>query len=211
MPELKAKIKQLAARSAPEIVSFRRHLHANPELSFEEVATAKFVANTLNAMGLQSNTMAETGQVTFIEGKNPEKKTIVLRADMDALPISEQNEVPYKSTRAGVMHACGHDVHTASLLGVAGILNQLRDSFEGTVKLIFQPGEERIPGGASLMIKEGVLEDPSIRSIFGQHVMPMIDVGKVGFRKGMYMASADEIYLTVQRKRRTWRHAQSSN
>ena len=200
MPELKAKIKELAARSAPEIVSFRRHLHANPELSFEEVATAKFVANTLNSMGLQSNTMAETGQVAFIKGKNPEKKTIALRADMDALPIAEQNEVPYKSTRTGVMHACGHDVHTASLLGVAGILNQLRDSFEGTIKLIFQPGEERIPGGASLMIKEGVLEDPSIRSIFGQHVMPMIDVGKVGFRKGMYMASADEIYLTVKGK-----------
>jgi amidohydrolase len=198
--ELKAKIKELAARSAPEIISFRRHLHANPELSFEEIATSKFVASTLKAMGLQANTMAETGQVALIPGKNPEKKTIVLRADMDALPIAEQNEVSYKSTRAGVMHACGHDVHTASLLGVAGILNQLRDSFEGTIKLIFQPGEERIPGGASLMIKEGVLEDPSIRGIFGQHVMPMIDVGKVGFRKGMYMASADEIYLTVKGK-----------
>ena len=200
MPKLKAKIKELAARSAPEIVTFRRHLHANPELSFEEVATSKFVASTLNSMGLQSNSMAETGQVAFIHGNNPEKKTIVLRADMDALPIAEQNEVSYKSTRAGVMHACGHDVHTASLLGVARILNLLRDSFEGTSKLIFQPGEERIPGGASLMIKEGVLEDPSIRSIFGQHVMPMIDVGKVGFRKGMYMASADEIYLTVKGK-----------
>jgi amidohydrolase len=200
LPELKAKIKELAARSAPEIISFRRHLHANPELSFEEIATSKFVASTLKAMGLQANTMAETGQVALIPGKNPEKKTIVLRADMDALPIAEQNEVSYKSTRAGVMHACGHDVHTASLLGVAGILNQLRDSFEGTIKLIFQPGEERIPGGASLMIKEGVLEDPSIRGIFGQHVMPMIDVGKVGFRKGMYMASADEIYLTVKGK-----------
>ncbi len=198
MLELKTKIKELAAKSAPEIIKIRRHLHAHPELSFQEVATSKFVADTLRSMGLQSDPMADTGLVAYIEGRNPEKKTIVLRADMDALPIEEQNQVSYKSTNNGVMHACGHDVHTASLLGVAGILNQIKASFEGTVKLIFQPGEERIPGGASLMIKEGVLQDSAITGILGQHVMPLIDVGKVGFRKGMYMASADEIYLTVR-------------
>ena len=142
--------------------------------------------------------MAETGVVAFIEGKRPETKTLALRADMDALPIQEMNEVSYKSKNDGVMHACGHDVHTASLLGAANILNQVKDQFTGTIKLIFQPGEERIPGGASVMIKEGVLENPKVENIIGQHVMPLIDVGKVGFRQGMYMASADEIYMTVK-------------
>jgi amidohydrolase len=151
-------------------------------------------------MGLQPTVMAETGLVAYIRGNNPDKKTIALRADMDALPIQEQNDVPYKSCHTGVMHACGHDVHTASLLGVAGILNEIKTSLEGTVRLVFQPGEERIPGGASLMIKEGVLDNPRVGGIFGQHVMPLIEVGKVGFRPGMYMASSDEIYLTIKGK-----------
>jgi amidohydrolase len=138
--------------------------------------------------------------VALIEGKNPGKKTIALRADMDALPIIEQNDVPYKSQNPGVMHACGHDVHTASLLGAARILHEMKDGFEGTVKLIFQPGEELIPGGASLMIKDKALENPKPSGIIGQHVMPLIPVGKVGFRKGMYMASADELYITVKGK-----------
>lgn len=193
-------IKELAARLAPEIISFRRHLHANPELSFEEVETSKYVAQVLRSFGLQPSVMADTGLVAYIRGHNPEKRTIALRADMDALPIQERNDVAYRSNRPGVMHACGHDVHTASLLGVAGILNHIKESLEGTVKLIFQPGEERIPGGASLMIKEGVLENPKVNSIFGQHVMPLIEVGKVGFRPGMYMASSDEIYLTINGK-----------
>jgi amidohydrolase len=144
--------------------------------------------------------MADTGVVASVHGQNPGKRTLALRADMDALPIEESNEVPYKSTNPGVMHACGHDVHTSSLLGTANILQKVKESFQGTVKLIFQPGEEKIPGGASLMIKEGVLQNPEVHQIIGQHVMPLIDSGKVGFRQGVYMASADEIYITVKGK-----------
>ena len=127
-------------------------------------------------------------------------KNIALRADMDALPIQEQNKVDYKSINSGIMHACGHDVHTSSLLGVAKILKKLKNEFDGSVKFIFQPGEEKTPGGASLMIRDGILENPRPTTILGQHVMPLIDVGKVGFRSGKYMASSDEIYLTVKGK-----------
>jgi amidohydrolase len=141
--------------------------------------------------------LATTGLEVLIEGKNPSKRTIALRADMDALPITEANEVEYKSCNIGVMHACGHDVHTACLLGAAFILNQNKEQFEGTIKLIFQPGEEKLPGGASIMIQEGVLENPKVNSILGQHVMPLIPVGKVGFRSGLYMASTDELYVKV--------------
>jgi amidohydrolase len=144
--------------------------------------------------------MADTGVVAMIRGKNPESKTVALRADMDALPILEANKVDYRSTVDGVMHACGHDVHTASLLGAADILFRLRDKFEGSVKLIFQPGEEKLPGGASLMIRDGVLKDPAPSSVLGQHVMPQLPAGKIGFRKGLYMASTDEIYVTVHGK-----------
>jgi amidohydrolase len=197
LTNIKETIKAHAAQGAKQVIAFRRHIHANPELSFEEKKTASYVSDTLNFLGLKATNVAETGVVALVEGKNPNKRVLALRADMDALPIQEQNDVPYKSTNPGVMHACGHDVHTASLLGAAHILNQVKDSFEGTVKLIFQPGEERIPGGASLMIEDGVLEHPKVDQIIAQHVMPMIDVGKVGFRQGMYMASSDEIYLTV--------------
>ncbi|HSZ71126.1 MAG TPA: M20 family metallopeptidase [Cytophagaceae bacterium] len=198
---LKDKIKSLASEYAADVVSYRRHLHANPELSFEEVQTAKFVADQLESFGVKvQRGVADTGVVGIIEGKNPLKKTIALRADMDALPIEEKNEVSYKSTNNGVMHACGHDAHTASLLGTSRILSAIKDEFEGTVKLIFQPGEEKIPGGASLMIKAGVLNNPKPANILGQHVMTMIPAGKVGFREGMYMASADEIYVTVKGK-----------
>jgi amidohydrolase len=155
----------------------------------------------LRSFGVETTEgVATTGVVGLIKGKNPTKRTIALRADMDALPITEQNDVPYKSKNIGVMHACGHDVHTSSLLGTARILSELKDEFEGTVKLIFQPGEEKIPGGASLMIKEGVLKNPSPNNILGQHVATAIPAGKVGFRPGMYMASADEIYVTVKGK-----------
>ncbi|GIL22694.1 MAG: N-acyl-L-amino acid amidohydrolase [Bacteroidota bacterium] len=190
------KIKSLSEALHPEVIQWRRHLHANPELSYQEFNTAKFVAAQLKSFGLEPVTMANTGLVALVQGK-PGKNTIALRADMDALPIEEKNEVSYKSTKPGVMHACGHDVHTASLLGTAKILSQLRNEFEGTVKLIFQPGEEKNPGGASYMIKEGALQNPTPASIIGQHVMPLVPVGKVGFREGMYMASSDEIYLKV--------------
>lgn len=198
---VKDKIKALAKAYKSEFIANRRHLHAYPELSFQEFQTATFVEEKLKSIGItQMEKKAGTGWVALIEGKNPRTKIIALRGDMDALPIVEQNEVPYKSTHPGVMHACGHDVHTASLLGAAKILHEIKDDFEGTVKLIFQPGEELIPGGASLMIKDKALENPKPSGIIGQHVMPLIPVGKVGFRKGMYMASADELYITVKGK-----------
>jgi len=196
--DIKENIKKLATSYAPDIIANRRHLHANPELSFEEDNTSAFVFNKLKEYGLDPQKgIGGTGVVALIKGKNPDHKIIALRADMDALPIVEQNDIPYKSLNEGIMHACGHDVHTSSLLGAARILHDIKDSFKGTVKLIFQPGEEKIPGGASLMIKDGVLENPVPDSIFGQHVMSQLPVGKVGFKQGMYMASADEIYIKV--------------
>lgn len=195
------KIKALAASFSNDVIDYRHYLHAHPELSFQEFNTAKFVAAILRSFGIEPQEgVAGTGVVAIIKGKNPETKMIALRADMDALPITEANEVPYKSTNIGVMHACGHDVHTSSLLGTARILQALKDEFEGSIKLIFQPGEELLPGGASLMIKEGVLENPKPTGILGQHVMPLLPAGTVGFREGMYMASADEIYVTVTGK-----------
>jgi amidohydrolase len=198
---LKDRIKSLAQAYKQEVIDLRRHLHSHPELSFKEFQTAAFVAEKLKAIGItEIESKATTGWSALIKGKNPEKKVVALRADMDALPIIEANEVPYKSQNPGVMHACGHDAHTASLLGAAKILHEVRDQFEGTIKLIFQPGEEIIPGGASLMIKDKVLENPRPNYILGQHVMPMIPAGKVGFRSGLYMASADELYLTIKGK-----------
>ncbi|MGB0521636.1 MAG: M20 metallopeptidase family protein [Flammeovirgaceae bacterium] len=198
---LKEKIRELAKGNFETIRQNRRHIHANPELSFQEHQTAAYVAEQLKSYGLSPiEGIADTGLVAMIEGKNPSSKVIALRADMDALPIKEANDVPYKSKVDGVMHACGHDVHTSSLLGAAQILSQVTDEFEGTIKLIFQPGEEKVPGGASLMIKDGVLENPKPAKIIGQHVMPLIPAGKVGFREGMYMASADELYMTVRGK-----------
>lgn len=195
------KIKSLSRQYAADAVTNRRHLHANPELSFYEHKTARFVADQLKALGLTPEEgIAGTGVVAMIKGRNPENRVIGLRADMDALPIIEANDVPYKSKVEGVMHACGHDVHTSSLLGTARILTELREEFEGTVKLVFQPAEEKAPGGASLMIKEGVLENPRPVGMLGQHVAPSIPVGKIGFREGMYMASTDELYLTVKGK-----------
>lgn len=198
---LKEKIKRLAQELKEEVISNRRHLHANPELSYQEFETANFVKQKLEEIGIHKiESKATTGWTALIEGKNPTKKVIALRADMDALPIVEANEVSYKSQKEGVMHACGHDAHTASLLGAAKILHQVRDQFEGTIKLLFQPGEEVAPGGASFMIKDGALENPKPAGIIGQHVMPFIPAGKVGFRQGIYMASADELYLTVKGK-----------
>ncbi|WP_425640205.1 M20 metallopeptidase family protein [Algoriphagus yeomjeoni] len=198
---LKDKIKSLAKAYKEEVIANRRHLHANPELSFEEYNTSKYVKEKLQEIGITKiESKADTGWAALIEGKNPSKRVVALRADMDALPIIEANDVSYKSQNPGVMHACGHDAHTASLLGAAKILNEVKDDFEGTIKLIFQPGEEVAPGGASLMIADKVLENPRPNGIIGQHVMPFIEVGKVGFRPGIYMASADEIYVTVKGK-----------
>lgn len=197
-------IKSLAQQFADDAVATRRHLHAHPELSFHEYQTARYVADQLKAIGLTPQEgVANTGVVALIEGRKPgptSHRVVGLRADMDALPIHEANNVPYKSTVEGVMHACGHDVHTASLLTTARILNTLRDEFSGTVKLVFQPAEEKAPGGASLMIADGVLQNPAPVGMLGQHVAPNIPVGKIGFREGMYMASTDELYLTVRGK-----------
>ncbi|MEK6548397.1 MAG: M20 family metallopeptidase [Bacteroidota bacterium] len=197
MASLVEKIKSLSQSLAQETVGNRHHLHMHPELSFQETATQVFVEKQLNAWGISTSRLANTGVVAIIEGKNPNKKVVALRADMDALPIIETNDVPYKSQNSGVMHACGHDVHTSSLLGTAHILQSIKDEFEGSVKLIFQPAEEKAPGGASIMIKEGVLENPKPTSIFGQHVATNVPVGKIGFREGMYMASTDELYIKV--------------
>ncbi|MCB9338034.1 MAG: amidohydrolase [Lewinellaceae bacterium] len=198
---LKEKIKLLAGKYHLEAIDTRRHLHQYPELSFQEVETGKFIAEKLLTYGISFTTgWGGHGVAGLIEGKNAHKKTIALRADFDALPITEKNDVPYKSKNQGTMHACGHDVHTASLLGAAKILNELKNEFDGTIRLIFQPGEEKLPGGASILIKEGILENPKPSSIIGQHVLPSLEAGKVGFRAGMFMASADEIYVTVHGK-----------
>lgn len=192
------KIKSLSNEYSKEVVEFRRHIHANPELSYQEFNTVKYVEEKLRSFGLTSiQNMATTGLVVDIKGKDPGKKTIALRADMDALPILEANKVAYRSKNDGVMHACGHDVHTSSLLGTARILNTVKDQFEGTVRFLFQPGEEKNPGGASYMIRDGALENPRPSGIIGQHVFPLLPVGKIGMKEGMYMASADEIYLKV--------------
>ncbi len=193
-------IKSLSDNNLKEVVAIRRHLHAHPELSFNEIETSEYIHAVLKRLKIASiKRMTGTGIVAYIEGSKP-GKTIALRADIDALPILEKNDVPYKSKNKGIMHACGHDVHTASLLGTAMILSQTKQEWEGTVELIFQPGEEKLPGGASLMIKEGVLQNPSPSSIYAQHVFPSLETGKVGFCSGMYMASCDEIYLIIKGK-----------
>ncbi|MBK7762763.1 MAG: amidohydrolase [Bacteroidetes bacterium] len=194
-------IATLVENHLPEFIQIREHIHAHPELSFQEYETAKFVSEKLTSWGIEHQTgIAGTGIVALIKGQNPDSRIIALRGDMDALPILENNEVTYKSQNPGVMHACGHDVHTTCLLGAAFILQQTRNEWSGTIKCIFQPGEEKHPGGASLLIKEGVLENPKPEAIFALHVYPHLPYGKVGFREGQYMASADEIFITVKGK-----------
>jgi amidohydrolase len=194
---MQEKIKALAKQYAEEFIAVRRHLHAHPELSYQEFETSKFVQAKLKEFGIPFEIKATTGLVGLIKGKNPDSRIIALRADMDALPIKEENDLPYKSKNEGVMHACGHDVHTTCLLGAAKILSELKNEWEGTVKLIFQPGEEKNPGGASLMIKDGVLENPKPQAILALHVNTILEVGQLSFRGGKVMASADEIYITV--------------
>lgn len=195
---LQETIRQLAQQHKNRFIQIRQQLHAHPELSYQEYKTSAFIQEQLKQWRIPFTVMATTGVVALIEGINPQSRVVALRADMDALPIAEQNNVAYKSKNEGVMHACGHDVHTTCLLGAAYILQQTKENWEGTVKLIFQPGEERNPGGASIMIKEGVLQNPTPQGIVGLHVHPGLPVGKLSFRKGRVMASADEIFITIK-------------
>ena len=197
---IKERIRQLAKDHAAEFIGIRHHLHAHPELSYEEYDTSAFVQQKLQSWGIPFVVMAKTGVVGLLKGKNPGKRVVALRADMDALPITEENDIAYKSVKPGIMHACGHDVHTTCLLGAAKILSELKDEWEGSVKLIFQPGEEKNPGGASLLIADGVLENPKPEKIVALHVHPGLEVGRLSFRNGMVMASADELYITIKSK-----------
>jgi hippurate hydrolase len=198
--ELKLSIQEKAKNYSEKFIQIRRHLHAHPELSYQEFETSKFVQKELQEMGIAFETIATTGVLGIIKGKNPDSRVIALRADMDALQITEENDVSYCSQNVGVMHACGHDVHTTILLGAAQILNELKSEWEGTIKLLFQPGEEKNPGGASYMIRDGALENPKPSGIIALHVHPGLDYGKLSFRKGRVMASADEIYMTIRGK-----------
>ena len=195
------KIKQLAESAFDEVVEIRRHIHKNPELSFREYKTSAYIKSVLISWDIYfTEDIADTGIVVLLEGNNPTAKIIALRADFDALPITEENDVDYCSVNKGVMHACGHDAHTASMLGALYILNILKDEWKGTVKFVFQPAEEMLPGGARQMIKEGILENPKVEKMIGQHVFPDLEVGKVGFRPGKYMASTDELHITINGK-----------
>lgn len=191
-------IKQLSSDIHGDVIRLRRHLHAYPELSFEEYKTAEFVKAQLDELGISRKAVAGTGVVATVTGALPSDRVIALRADMDALPIQERNQVSYASQHPGVMHACGHDFHTSSLLGTAKILQRVREAFGGTIKLFFQPGEEVIPGGASHMIREGVLENPRVQAVIAQHAKPGIPVGKIGIRKGKHMASMDSLFVTIR-------------
>lgn len=197
---LKEKIQNKARDIFVNVIENRRYIHTNPELSFQEVNTSAYIKSRLSQMGIEYVTMGNTGVVGIIKGDLPSEKVIALRADIDALPILEETNVSYASQNKNVMHACGHDAHTASLLGTAMILQSLKTEFGGTVKLIFQPAEEKLPGGASILIKEGVLENPKPSMIIGQHVMPSIKCGKIAIRKGKHMASMDELFVTIHGK-----------
>jgi amidohydrolase len=198
---IKTNIQSRSAEILDEIIEIRQHLHQYPELSFEEYETSKYVQSKLTDWEIDfKHGVAGTGIVGIIAPNKETTKCIALRADLDALPILEENDVPYKSLNKGVMHACGHDVHTSILLGALKLINENKDKLDVTVKFIFQPGEEKLPGGASLMIKENVLENPTVDEIYALHVFPDLEVGKVGLRSGMYMASCDEIYMTIEGK-----------
>ena len=197
---MREKIKKLAKEYSAEFIAVRHHLHANPELSYQEFETSKFIQNKLAEFGIPFEIKATTGVVGLIKGKSPASRVFAIRADIDALPILEENDVPYRSTKKGIMHACGHDVHTTCLLGASKILNELKNEWQGTIKLIFQPGEEKNPGGASYMIREGVLENPTPSGIIAMHVHTGMPVGKTSFRGGKVMASADELYITIKGK-----------
>jgi hippurate hydrolase len=198
---MKSKIQELNDKMSSYVVECYKHIHAHPELSFKEHKTAEFIVGELKKAGIPfRNKIAGTGILAQIEGTNPHKKVIALRADMDALPICEKTDIPYSSTIHKVMHACGHDAHTACLLGTAKILNEIKSSFEGTILLIFQPGEEKAPGGARLMLEDGIFKDLQPELIIAQHVSVDYPTGTMGFKEGMIMASADEIHVKVHGK-----------
>lgn len=195
------KIKSLSELTYPYVVKAYRHLHKHPELSFQEFETSAFIQRELDALQIPYRSgIAQTGILGWIKGKNPAKKIVALRADMDALPIQEKTNLPWKSVNNNVMHACGHDAHTACLLGTAKILNELKSEFEGTLLLIFQPGEERSPSGAKLMLQDGLFNDYTPDLVIGQHVSEDYPTGSLAFREGKIMASADEIHLTIRGK-----------
>jgi len=199
--KISAHIKEIASSIFPDIVSVRKWLHMHPELSFKEKETSKYICSILKENNIYfTHNIGGYGIVATVKGKNPDSKVIAFRADMDALPIEEQNEVDYKSIHKGVMHACGHDVHTSILIGTAIIINKLKEHLEGTIKFIFQPAEEKLPGGASLMIKDGVLNNPKVDKIIALHVFPEMEVGFLGFREGKYMAACDELEVTIKGK-----------
>jgi len=196
---LRDKIEQLAEQHFQDIVRIRRHIHQHPELSFEEAETSLYIQEQLRISGIPFNKgFVGTGIAGWINGRSEKGMTVALRADMDALPVQEKNDLPFKSKNEGKMHACGHDMHMSALLGASRILQSLRDEFNGKIWLIFQPAEEKLPGGASLMLQEGVFGNSLPDVIIGQHVMPLLEAGKVGYRPGKYMASTDEIYITVK-------------
>lgn len=198
---MKEKILELSDLFFDEIVSIRRYMHMHPELSFQEFETSNYIKSILKSWDINFlDGYANTGILVNLEGKEPSSRVIALRADFDALPILEENDVEYKSKNEGIMHACGHDAHTASMLGALKILHKTKDHWRGTIKFIFQPAEERLPGGAKQMIEEGVLENPNVQHVIAQHVLPELEVGKVGFRCGTYMASTDELYITISGK-----------
>jgi amidohydrolase len=198
---MKEQIQQLAKQYAQEFIEIRRHIHAHPELSFQEVETAAFVRKKLDSWGIEYTAqVGGEGVVAIVKGNNPSSRSVALRGDMDALPIEEKTGVEYQSKNKGVMHACGHDVHTTCLLGAAKILNELKDHWNGTLTLVFQPAEEKLPGGASIMLKEGLFSKEKPQKMLAQHVFPELPVGKVGITPGAYMASSDELYITVKGK-----------
>jgi amidohydrolase len=193
---MKERIKSLAQKHHAEVVAFRRHLHAHPELSFEEFETAEFIKSVLRSNGV-TFTDGLAGGTGIIADIGQGERIIALRADMDALPIQEDSDQPYTSQNNGVMHACGHDVHTSSLLGTLLILKEIESELSHRIRFIFQPGEERLPGGASMMIQDGALDSPQVDLIYGQHVHPTLPAGQVGIRGGSFMASCDELYISI--------------
>ena len=186
----------------PGVVADRRHLHEHPELAFEEYETSKFVSERLASLGVEDlkTGVGGTGVTGLIHGGKGDGKVVMVRADMDALPILEENDVAYKSTRPGVMHACGHDAHTAMLLGLTRLLMDVRSEFAGTVKVLFQPAEEVPPGGAIGMIEDGALENPRVDAVLGLHVSSETQAGKIGMRSGSGSASSDRFRITVKGK-----------
>tara|TARA_Y100000589_G_scaffold82597_1_gene76517 strand:- start:23314 stop:24522 length:1209 start_codon:yes stop_codon:yes gene_type:complete len=199
--DIKNQVKLIAKSISDEIIKIRRHIHKNPELSFQEKKTSKFICQILKKNNISFTTgVGGYGVVAIVKGLNPQSHVLGIRADMDALPIQEKNSVSYKSLNDGVMHACGHDVHTAIVLGAAIVLKKLSNQFHGSIKFIFQPAEEKLPGGASLMIKEGVLLNPKVDKMLALHVYPEFEVGDVGFRSGKYMAACDELSVIIKGK-----------